>query len=442
MFTKKQLRALLLPLILEQLLSGLMGLADTLMVSNVSEAALSAVSLTDSINTLILNLLAALATGGIIVCSQYLGRGDARGANEAARQVMLVAFVLSVALTLVCVIPRRAILGLIFGSIEPEVMDFACDYFLITALSYPAMALQQTAAAIFRADGRAKPPMLVAAGANCVNVVGNAILIFGFHMGVVGAALATLVSRVINAVVLLALLRGPQLTLRLDHYLSIRPDWATIRQVLRIGIPSGVENSMFQVGKLAVQSTVATLGTSAIAAQAMMTTLEYFQSLPPQAVGLGLLTVAGQCMGAGRVDETRRYTRTFCIWGEIALGISVGAVLLAFPFITGLSSMTAESIALTWKLLVSVSAVKLVLWVVAFVLPNTLRAAGDTAFAAVVSSITMWVFRVSLSTVLVRFFAFGLEAVWFGWCVDWLIRCVLYLLRYRGERWTRKKVLN
>lgn len=442
MFTKQQLKALLIPLILEQVLSGFMGVADTMMVANVSEAALSAVSLVDSINVLMLNLLAALATGGVIVCSQYLGRKDVKGANDAARQVVLVAFTLSVILTLVCVIPRRAILSLIFGSIEADVMELSLSYFLITALSYPAMALQQTAAAIFRADGRAKPPMVVSAVANCVNVVGNAILIFGFDLSVTGAALATLFSRILNAAVLLILLRAPHLTLRLDHYFSIRPRWDTIKLVLRIGVPSGVENSLFQVGKLAVQSTIATLGTSAIAAQAMMTTLEYFQSIPGQAVGLGLLTVAGQCMGAGRTDETRRYTKLFCRWTEIALGVGVAVVLAAFPVVTGLSSMTPESAALTWKLLLSVSAVKMIIWVPSFALPNTLRAAGDTGFAAAVSSVSMWIFRVGLSTVLVRFFSFGLEGIWIGWCTDWLVRCVIYLLRYRTDRWTVKKVLN
>lgn len=442
MFTKQQLKALLIPLILEQVLSGLMGVADTMMVSNISEAALSAVSLVDSINTLVLNLFAALATGGVIICSQYLGRRDPDNANAAARQVVLVALTLSAVLTLACTLPRRFILGAVFGSIEDDVMELAMSYFLITALSYPALALQQTAAAIFRADGRSKPPMVVSAAANCVNVAGNAILIFGFGLSVTGAALATLFSRVLSAAVLLFLLRAPHLTLRLDRYLSIRPQWDTIRLVLCIGVPAGVENALFQVGKLAVQSTVSTLGTAAIAAQAMTSMLELFQSVPCQAVGLGLLTVAGQCMGAGRVDETKRYTRLFCRWSECILLAASALALAVFPLVTRFSSMSAESAALTWRLLLSVTIFKLFTWVIAFTLPNTLRAAGDVTFAATVSGVTMWVFRVGLSTVLVRVFSFGLEGIWIGWCTDWLFRDIFYLWRYRSGRWAEKRVLR
>jgi putative MATE family efflux protein len=321
-------------------------------------------------------------------------------------------------------------------------MDQALTYFLITALSYPAVALQQTAAALFRADGRSKPPMVVSACANGVNIIGNAILIFGCGLGVAGAALATLFSRILSAVVLLALLRAPHLTLRLDHYLSIRPQWGTIKTVLAIGVPAGVENALFQVGKLAVQSTVSTLGTAAIAAQAMTATLEAFQSTPCQAAGLALLTVAGQCMGADRVDETKQHTRTLCFWSEGILAIGAAVVLGAFPLVRWFSSMSQESADLTWRLLVGILAFKMFSWVIAFTLPNTLRASGDVAFTATVSGVTMWVFRVGLSTVLVRVLGFGLEGVWIGWCVDWLFRDIFYVWRYRSGRWAKKKVLS
>ena len=308
LFTRRQILSLLLPLMLEQLLSGLMGIADTMMVTAVGESAISAVSLVDTVNVLMLNLLSALAAGGIIVCSQYLGRGEADRAANAARQVLLAALGLSLVVMALCLLLRRPLLALIFGAVEPAVMEQALTYFLITALSYPFLAAQQTAAAVFRAEGRSAPPMAVAAAANAVNIAGNAVLIFVFHQGVAGAALATLLSRVLSAVVLMALLRSRKLTVSIRDYWSIRPDRAVMGTVLRVGVPTGVENAMFQLGKLMVQSTVATFSTAAIAAHAMAQTLDMVQAMPSMAVGIGLLTVVGQCMGAGRVED-RKSTR-------------------------------------------------------------------------------------------------------------------------------------
>ncbi len=442
MFTRRQIVALLIPLMLEQILSGLMGIADTMMVTTVGGTAISAVALVDSINTLVLYLFSALATGGVIVCTQYLGRGERVKANAAARQVVLVSTLLAVAVGVFCLIFRRPLVTLIFGSAEQAVLDQAVDYFLVTAISYPFLALQQTAAAIFRAEGRAVPPMAVAAGANMVNIAGNAILIFVFGMGVVGAAVATLVSRVVSAVLLMILLRSDKLTIAVKDYRHIRPERAVIGMVLRVGVPTGVENAMFQLGKLMVQSTVSTLGTAAIAAQAMTQTLDTVQSMPSQAVGIGLLTIVGQCMGAGRPDEARRYIRRFCLLAEgILVGMNVLVVAIT-PTVTRVSRMSEESAGMTFQLMVLIALAKLVLWVMSFTLPNGLRAAGDVRFTAIVSATSMWVFRVGLSMLLCRVFGVGLIGVWIGWFTDWICRAALYMWRFYSGRWTTKQVIR
>ncbi|MDD6159663.1 MAG: MATE family efflux transporter, partial [Oscillospiraceae bacterium] len=355
MFDRRQIIKLLIPLMLEQVLSGLMGIADTMMVTSVGETAISAVSLVDSINMLVFNLLAALAAGGVIVCAQFLGRGDRDNANAAARQVFLVSLGLSAAIMAVCLAFRRGLLGLIFGTVEQAVMDQAAQYFLITALAYPFVAVQQTAAATFRAGGNSAPPMAVAAVANGVNVAGNAILIFVFDLGVVGAALATTVSRVVSAVVLLALLRNSRLPISLRNYRSIRVNRKLIGMVLRVGVPTGVENSMFQLGKLVVQSTVSMLGTAAMAVQAMTATLELVASMPSQAIGIGLLTVAGQCMGAGRPDEARRYTKLFCLISEAVLVVMSAVAVALTPLVTRLSGMAPENAAFTLRLMIFIA---------------------------------------------------------------------------------------
>lgn len=442
MFTRRQIIALLIPLMLEQILSGLMGIADTMMVTAVGESAISAVALVDSINTLMLNLLSALAAGGVIVCSQYLGREQVDQANNAARQVLIVSLGLGTAAMAFCLLLRRPLLALIFGRVEQSVMDQALDYFFITALSYPFMAAQQTAAAVFRAGRRSAPPMVVTAVANGVNIAGNAVLIFVFQMGVVGAALATLASRVVSAVVLMILLRSRKLEVSIREYHRIRMDRAVIGTVLRVGVPTGVENAMFQLGKLVVQSTVATFSTAAIAAHAMTQTLDMVQSMPSMAIGIGLLTVVGQCMGAGRVEEAKTYTKRFCLMSEVTLALMSLLVVAGTPLITSVSRMTPESAGLTFRLLLLISAGKLMLWVLAFTLPQGMRAAGDVRFAAGVSAASMWIFRVGLCMLLCRGLGVGLFGVWIAWLCDWLCRTVAYVLRFRSGRWAAKQVLR
>ncbi len=426
---------------LEQFLSGFMGIADTMMVTRVGDTAISAVSCVDSVNTLMLYLFSALATGGTIVCSQYLGRGDRNGANNAARQVYLAAFCLSLGLMAVCLLLRAPILRLVFGRVEEEIMSQSMTYFLITALSYPFLALQQTSAAQFRAARNSRLPMTVTAIANGVNILGNGILIYVFRLGVAGAALATLTSRALSCVVLLACQRKPSNLICVDHYLRIRPDASLIRLVLRIGIPTAVENGMFQFGRLVVQSTVATLGTTAIAAQAMTYMMDTFQSMPSQAVGLGILTVVGQCLGAGRTQEARGYIKKLCLVSEgLLVGMGVLILLVVRPACV-LSGLSAQATELTVRLVLYITIAKVAMWVPAFSLPNGLRAAGDVAFTATVSGVSMWVFRVGLSLLLCRVLGVGLEGVWIAWFTDWAVRLCFYVARYRSGKWLTKRVL-
>ncbi len=441
-FDRKGLRALLIPLVIEQVLTGLMGVADTLMVSSVGEAAISGVSCVDAVNLLVVYFLSALAAGGTIVCSQYIGREDPENAGKAAHQVMLTALVLSLALCGALALLRRPLLRLIFGSVEPAVMDAAVTYMLITVLSYPFLALYTTSAALFRADGDARRPMLVAALADALNIAGNAVLIFGFRLGVAGAAWATLGSRVFSAAVMLRAQRRTERPISLRGVRDMKPDPVMIRRILRIGLPSAVENGMFQLGRLVVQSTVSVLGTTAIAAQALALTLETFGSMPAMAVGTGLLTVAGQCIGRGRPDEARRYIKRFTLISTgmvLATGLIIsGAVPVAVRF----TALSADGAALTCRIIWVTAAIKLLIWPVAFTLPNGLRAAGDVSYAMWVSTLSMWIFRVALSWYLCRYTAVGLWGVWIGWCSDWLVRNLCFRCRFRGDRWLRHSVLS
>ena len=441
LFSNRDLRKLLIPLALEELLTGFLGIADTLMVTRVGDTAISAVSCVDAINNLMLYLFAALATGGTVVCAQYLGRKDTEHANRAARQVFLVTLTLSLVLGAICLVLRRQILVLVFGGVEESIMDQALSYFLITAVSYPFLALQQTSAALFRAEGNSRLPMVVTAAANLLNIGGNAALIFGLNMGVTGAALSTLASRIVSCVALLVFQRRRSNVICIRNYRAFRPERGLIAMVLKIALPSGVENGLFQLGRLLVQSTVSTLGTAAIAAQAMTFTLDLIESTPAMAIGLGLLTVAGQCMGAGRPQEARYYTKKICLISECVVAGMGCTILAATPLVVRVSGLSPEAGALTFRLMIAITVVKILIWVPSFVLPYTLRAAGDVMFTAAVSTASMWIFRVAFSAVLCRVLGVGLAGVWIAWFVDWACRVCFYVWRYRSGRWEKKKVL-
>lgn len=419
-----------------------MGVADTLMVSNIGEAAVSGVSLVDSVNMLAVYFFSALAAGGTIVCAQYIGREDHKKASRAAGQVMLAAVTISTILCIVLALIRNPLLRLIFGDVETAVLEAADVYMLVTVLSYPFLALYTASAALFRATGEAKKPLIVAAIADVMNVVGNAILIFVCHMGVLGAALATLASRIFSAALMLWYQHRPGQVIALGSFRSLRPDFPMIRRILRIGLPSAVENGMFQLGRLIVQRTVTTLGTTAIAAQAVVYTLETCSSMPAMAIGTGLLTVAGQCMGRGSVKDTRLYTRKFVGYARlILLGVNI-VLCAAVPFITDLTALSPEGGRLVCQLVWFTSVLKLILWPASFTRPCALRAAGDVSYAMWVSTLSMWICRVGLSWVLCRFTPVGLWGIWIAWCTDWLARAIFFGIRFRGTKWTRAHVLE
>ena len=309
MFSRKDMIRLFGPLLVEQLLAVLVGMADVVMVAAVGETAVSGVALVDSISVLVIQVLSAMATGGAVVCSQYIGKKKPDQACRAAGQLVLITAALSLLIAAVAFIGNRHLLRLIFGSVETAVMDNAQTYFWFTAMSYPFLALYNSGAALFRSMGNSKVSMKVSLAMNAINVAGNALCVFGLHMGVEGVAIPTLVSRMFAAVVMVILVRNPKNSIRVDHLGQMIPQPDMIRKILAVGIPSGLENGMFQFGKIALQSLVSTLGTASIAGYAVATNLVTFQYLPGVALGLGLITIVGQCVGAGEPEQAKFYTR-------------------------------------------------------------------------------------------------------------------------------------
>mgnify|MGYP004469981241 FL=1 len=442
LYNNLDLRKLLIPIIVEQLLSSLMGTADTMMVSNIGSAAISAVSLVDSINILVIQALSALSAGGAILCSQYLGSKNQKEANRSAQQVLFVMVVLSVMLSAFCLIFRNPLLRLIFGEVEPDVMTNSQTYFLFTLLSFPFIGLYDAGASIMRSQNNSRNPMIISVISNFMNIAGNAILIFGFQMGVEGAAISTLVSRIFCAVVVIWQLRSENAPISIRNYFSIRPDFHLIKKILFIGIPSGIENSMFQFGKLAIQSTVSTLGTVAIAAQAMTNILENLNGIAAIGIGIGLMTVVGQCLGANRKDEAIYYIKKLS-W--LAEAVVIASCLLVFALtkpITIIAGMESASAKLCLSMVTFITIVKPLSWVLAFIPPYGMRSAGDVKFSMITSCCTMWLCRVSLCIYLCRVWGFGPIAVWIGMFCDWTLRAIIFSIRFHSGKWLNHHVID
>ena len=441
LFSNKMLKSILVPVILEQLLNSFMGTADTMMVSNVGSAAISAVSLVDSINVLLIQAFSALAAGGTIICAQYMGQRNYERANKSARQVLFIILSISAAVTILCLLFKDPLLHFIFGKVDADVMEASSVYFLFSAASYPFIALYVSGASIFRAQENTKGPLIISVISNVMNIVGNAILIWGFNMGVAGAAIATLVSRIFCAVVVLWQLRKDRQPIVVRDYLKIRPDRKLIGRILGLGIPSGIENSMFQLGKLAIQSTVSTLGTTAIAAQAMTNNLEMLNGTAAMGVGIGLMTIVGECIGAGREDEAVYYVKKLSCVAEM---IIIGCCLLVFALtkpITILGGMEPESARMCFQLMAWITVVKPLVWVVSFIPAYGMRAAGDVRFSMITSCVSMWVFRFCLCVFLIRVIGMGPLAVWFGMFTDWTIRGIVFIWRFHSRKWLKHKVV-
>lgn len=439
-FSNHDLKKLIVPMIIEQFLSLLVGMSDSMMVATVGEHAVSAVSLVDNIFILLIYLFAALATGGSVIMGQYLGQNHRDKANQAVNQLILFTAILSVCITAGLYLTRNLILHHIFGNIEANVMEASKTYLLIVSASIPFIALYNAGAAVFRTMGNAKVPMYLSMIMNAMNVGGNAILIFVFHMGVAGAAIATVVSRIFAGVIIVILLRSPGLLLHLERPFSFRLDFGMLKKIAYIGIPNGLENGMFQLGKIMVLSIITGFGTAAIAANAVSNIIAIFQVLPGMSVGMAVITVCSRCVGAGDYDMARYYTRKILKLVHILIiGFSV-TTLAVLPVIMKLYNLSPEAIRFTKQIIWYHGLCCMLFWPEAFTLANTLRAASDVKYCMIWSIVSMWVFRIGFSYVLGVQMQWGVFGVWVAMTIDWAVRAVLFIIRYRGTKWQHKAV--
>ena len=441
MFSRKDMVRLFGPLLVEQLLAVLVGMADVVMVAAVGETAVSGVALVDSISVLVIQVLSAMATGGAVVCAQYIGKKRQDQACRAAGQLVLITAVLSLLIASAAFIGNRHLLRLIFGSVEAEVMDNAATYFWFTAMSYPFLALYNSGAALFRSMGNSKVSMKVSLAMNVINVAGNALCVFGLRMGVEGVAIPTLLSRMFAAVVMVLLVRSPKNSIRVNRLSQLIPQPDMIKKILSVGIPSGLENGMFQFGKIALQSLVSTLGTAAIAANAVANTVSSISTLPGTTISIAMTPVVGRCLGAGDKKQAHRYARLLMLVACGGLAVFNLVLYAVIPEITQLFSLSAAATESCIQVVRVFNIVSVFFWGTSFTLPNALRSGGDARFTMAVSILSMWLFRVVCSYVLVLGFHAGLLGVWIGMFIDWICRSICFVVRFKSGRWTEHKVI-
>ncbi|MDF2485163.1 MAG: putative rane protein [Herbinix sp.] len=435
MFTRKDLIKLIIPLIIEQLLAVTVGMADSMMVARVGEAAVSGVSLVDTLNVLLIGLFGAMATGGAVVSAQFLGQKNDKAACSAGEQLLVTILALSLILMVFALLFGDGILTLLFGNVSSDVMVNARTYLFYSALSFPFIAIYNACAALFRSMGNSKVSMTIALIMNLINIVGNAILIFGFGMGVAGAAIATLISRMVGAAILYVLLKNKKHAIHLEAIRYFRINIIMIKRILRIGVPNGLENSAFQIGKILVQGIVAGLGTSAITANAIAGTVAGLGVLPGSAIGLALITVVGRCVGAGEFDLVKRYTIRLMKIAHICMAIINVFLIFMIPVILKLYGLTEGTAKIASDLMIYHCILATFLWPLSFALPNALRAANDVKFTMWISMISMWVWRIGFSYVLVVLFDAGVLGVWIAMTIDWLFRSVFFVTRLMKEKY-------
>jgi len=437
LFSKKDLRKLIIPLILEQTLAITVGMADTMMISSAGEAAVSGVSLVDMFNNLIISVLAALATGGAVVTSQCIGAGRREEACRSARQLVFTEAAITIGISVLVLLFHRQILGLFFGQIEADVMQNAIIYLIISVFSFPLLAVYDSCAALYRSMGNAQITLKISLLMNVINVVGNAIGVYVLKLGVAGVAIPSLVSRGVAGVVLFTLLRNPDNLVFLTRG-KFKVDGTIVKRILFIGIPSGIENGIFQLGRVLVVSIIAAFGTSQIAANGVANSLDSMGCIVGQAMSLAMITVIGRCVGAGEEGQVRYYTKK--LLGETYFYTAVinSIILLLLPWILQIYGLGEETTRLSYILVMIHDGMAIFLWPASFVLPNMLRACNDVKYTMVVAIFSMITFRIGFSYLFGVHMGWMAVGVWAAMVIDWVFRVLCFVGRYLAGTWRKK----
>lgn len=437
-FTKQQINKMVYPLIGQQILSISVGIIDSMMVSTAGEAAISGVSLIGVLNTLLMLLFSAFSSGGAIVLSHALGTKNMEKARIVAKQLLWSCFGVASIVTIITLAFRIPLLNLIYGKTDPLVMQNARDYFFYLVLAYPFLALSNGAYAIFNTMGNTKISFYNSMLTNFINIVCNALLIYVFKMGAKGAAIATAISWIASAVTMLYRLHNKKHLVYVDKLHKVKLDFGIIKNICSVGIPNGVENSMFQFGKVLTQSLIASFALSQITANSVANAVVNLQYGMGTALGAAMVTVVGRCIGAGEKEQAKTFAKFILKKMYFFTTLISLVICLLAKQITQIYNLSGETAAITIDLLIFHSIAAAVIWPSAFTMPSAFRAAKDVKFTMIVSVVSMWIFRVYLSYVLGRDMGLGVMGVWYAMICDWIFRAIVFVIRFIRGTWLKK----
>lgn len=441
MFSNESLKKLIIPIFMDQILIIIASIIATMMISYAGEAAVSAVSLIDMINMLLINVLAALTAGGAVIVSQYIGFRDKNKSCIAASQLFTIATIISIGIMGFVFIFHKPLLKILFGNVDHNVMNLAITYFVIYSISYPFLSIYDSGAALFRSIGNSRVPMIVSIAMNAINIVGNAIGIFVFNAGVVGIAISIIISRAFAALVMvyLSLNKKNKVFIRFSQIFTIKRDM--IIKILNIAIPNGIENGIVQLGRILLISIIALFGTDQIAANGITNSLVMISISFATAMNIAIVSVIGQCVGAGDYAQADFYTKKLLKITYIGTIVISLAEILLLPWILNLYTLSAEVTNLTYILVIIHNCLAIIFWPLSFTLPNSLRASGDVRFTMIVSISSMFILRISFGYILGIIFNLGVIGVWLAMGADWALRSIIYVLRFKNGKWREFKVI-
>lgn len=442
MFSNAQLRRLIIPLLVEQLLVMLVGMADTIMVSAAGEAAISGVSIVNDVNNLIISVLTAIAGGGAVIVTQYLGNHDEENTKLSASQLITISFLISLTFGILCVTFHSAILNLLYGSVESDVMENAKTYFWITALSFPFLGVYNSSAALYRSMNQTKATMKVSILMNAINIVGNYICVNNLGMAAAGVAWPTFVSRVVAAIVMIRLCFEKENPIYVSWHDILSWNHAIISRILSIAVPNGVENGLFQLGKVLVSTFVATYGTMQIAANGVTNSLSVLCYTTEMAMQLAVVTVVGQCVGANDYDQARYYIKKMIRMAWIMAIVNNAILYVVSPLALKMYTLSDETFSIAETILGMECLAVAVLHALAFVLPTCLRASGDAKYTMYVGVASMFAARVAGAYILGTVMGYGVIGTRIAMYIDWGVRIVFFVIRYKSGKWTQYRAIE
>lgn len=441
LYSNRALLVLFIPLLIQYALDFCVGLADSIMVSSLGEAAISGVSLVDFLIQLLIFSFSALATGGAVVAGQYLGNNQVDKAQNASTQLVWFSSIFSCVLMIFVIILRQFLIAFLFGQIEADVWQNVDKYLCIVALSIPFIAIFNVGAAIFRITNNASLPMKILVICDVLNIIGNAVCIYYLGWDVRGVAVPTVIARALSAVLIMYFAVDEDYKLHIKRTLRHKFDFKILKKVLQVGIPYGIENGLFQLGRILVLSLVSTFGTMAIAANSVGYTIGIFSVLPGFAINLGLTAVISKCVGANDYEQVRYYNKK-CLMIAFISHIICNAVIFAIlPFILGIYNLSPQTAAMTAQMIIWHGIFAIIIWPLAFTLPATFRGAGDSKSVMYISLIVMFTCRIALSYIIADWMGVGVFGTWIAMFIDWYVRAGIYIYRYFSDKWTEYRVI-